>query len=149
MTHRCETCGQEFNTLTKKRLHDCEGAPAEMHDMPDTLTDGLPERFLTMDEAAALDESGVRRFFPLLSIGGFNASGQVIAGYAKTENGHSLLAFNGEDKTWYIVEKNRDAASFERDEDDLLMYVCKRSDVDPADVYGYDSSDPDYPQLGE
>lgn len=47
-----------------------------MRDLPDGLADGLPDRFLTMDEAAALDESGVQRFFPLLSLGGFNASGR-------------------------------------------------------------------------
>ena len=148
MGHHCDTCGQEFTTLTRKRLHDCAGSPAEMRDLPDGLADGLPDRFLTMDEAAALDESGVQRFFPLLSLGGFNASGKVIAGYAKTIDGHLLLAFNGEDDTWYVVEENSDAALFERDEDDLMWYVCKRSDVDVGDVYGYDSSDPDYPRLG-
>jgi hypothetical protein len=148
MAHHCKICGQEFTTLTRKRLHDCAGTPAEMRDMPAALTDGLPDRFLTMDEAAALDESGVRRFFPLLSIGEFNAAGKVIAGYANTEDGHFLLAFNGEDETWYVVEKNDDTASFDRDEDDLLWYVCERSDVDPAEVFGYESSDPDYPRLG-
>ena len=119
-----------------------------MHDMPDNLTEGLPNRFLTMDEAVALDEYGAERFFPLLSIGGFDKSGKVIAGYAKTKNGHFLLALDEDDKSWHVVEKNDETASFDHGEDGLLQYVCNRSNIEPSSVFGYDSNDPEYPQLG-
>ena len=147
MPHECDTCGQTFRTLTKKRLHDCSGRPAELHDLPDDLADGLPDRFLTMDEAAELDEYGTERFFPLLALGGYNASGKVIAGYAKTSNGHFLLAFNGNDESWYVIEKNAETASFEKSLEDLTWYVCERGNVDPTEPIAYDSGDPEYPDL--
>lgn len=36
MSHTCDACGEEFRTLTRKRLHDCpEGAKYGTTDAPD------------------------------------------------------------------------------------------------------------------
>lgn len=147
MAHRCVTCREEFATLTRKRLHDCTGAPVEDHDLPGALIEGLPERFLTTEEAIGFDGEGIERFFPVVSVESETGSLDVAAGYANTDAGHVLLAFDDTDRAWYVVERE-DTATFEHSERDLTRYVCERNDVDPMDTFGYESNDPDYPSFG-
>lgn len=56
MTRTCDHCGGEFETLTKKRLHDCPNPPSGPHDWTEQTTKGMD-----LDEIAARAADGLYR----------------------------------------------------------------------------------------
>lgn len=60
MTHKCNDCGQEFDTLTRLRLHDCSsstvGKAVDSADDGDTTPSGRTNRSPDALELEALDE---------------------------------------------------------------------------------------------
>jgi hypothetical protein len=63
MSHECDDCGQEFETLSRLRLHECPGdQPAEMTDVP--TTDTTDESAGSPREESALDRQELERDYP-------------------------------------------------------------------------------------
>lgn len=63
MTHECDECGQEFDTLSRLRLHECPGEQfAEATDDP--TTDTTDESTGSPVEESDLDRQEIEREYP-------------------------------------------------------------------------------------
>lgn len=161
MGYECDVCGTVFDTLTRKRVHDCDGIPvADEHTisselpravsaLPDTSAT-LPDGYMTMEQATAFDDDpSLRRFFPILAIGDPDqiAHWDVVIGYADTGDKHILIGFDAEHDEWVAIEENETAAAFTHDENELAYWVVDQNPVEPIEIVGYESSSPDYPEF--
>ena len=161
MGYECDACGATFNTLSKKRLHDCDGVSvATQHDVPSDLQPvldvlpetvvGFPDGLLTMEQAAGLDDDpSLVRFFPILAEGepGIVEKWRVAIGYANTGESHVLVGYHGDRGEWVVIAENRSEGVFEHETEELSYWIVENTTVSPFDVVGYDSSSPDYPEF--
>lgn len=157
--YTCERCGESFDTLTRKRLHDCDAAylpthgipeelPAAVDVLPETRTP-LPDTAITMAHAAALDDDpALTRFFPIQSLGelGSMHRWRVITGYANTGDRHVLIALNTARGTWVVIESNS-SPEFSCSELELASWLVAHNPIDGEDIVSYTSNSPDYPTL--
>jgi hypothetical protein len=104
-----------------------------------------------MEESAALDDDPrLHRFFPILTIGDPEnmVQWEVAVGYIAGVQADLLIGYSDKQGEWVVIEENRNNANFEHSENELAYWIIENNDVPAVDVVGYESSDPDYPNLG-
>ncbi|MFC6952859.1 hypothetical protein [Halorubellus litoreus] len=139
MARVCDSCGEEFGTLSRLRLHDC---PAEVHEEllaalagePDT--ESIPDRPLTDEEFEALrDDERIVRAEEVLSAPG--TENKVISFVYESEAGIAFGMHSDHETGEWLVTTRGEATDFDEVEarhDEWVSQDIERVTGGPVDM---------------